>query len=241
MGRTLFDKIWDPHVVGRRDDGRDILYIDRVVLHELHAPRAFDRLQAAERDVRRPDLTFSVQDHRVSTTPGRNDLTNPNGTALLLAMRAGSHRNGIRIFDVQDPEQGISHVVAPELGIILPGATYSVPDSHACTVGGIGALAFASGTTELEHTLATQTMPLAKPGTMRIRLDGTLAAGVTAKDAALRVIAEVGVDGGRGSAVEFAGPVVRSLGIEGRLTLCNLAVEFGARTGLIAPDDTTFE
>src|SRR6202171_4605643 len=240
MAQTLFDKIWDAHLVARRADGRDLIYIDRHVLHELHAPHAFKKLEQAQRPVRRPDLTFSVQDHTVSTQSGRDDMTNQQSTPFLQAMRAGSARNGIKLFDIDDPEQGISHVVAPELGMVLPGATHAVPDSHACTVGGLGALAFAVGTTELEHVLATQVLATKRPQRMRIRLDGTLADHVGAKDVALRIIAEIGVAGARGHAVEYAGAAARAMTVESRLTLCNLAIEMGARSGFVAPDDTTF-
>src|SRR5256714_12965326 len=198
MPQTLFDKIWDDHLVARRADGRDLIYIDRHVLHELHAPHAFERLVQQDRPVRRPDLTFSMQDHTVATKPGRDDSTNPSGAAFLKAMREGSHRNAIRLFDIDDPEQGISHVVAPELGRVLPGATHAVPDSHASTVGGLGALAFGCGTTELAHILATQAIAMKRPKSMRVRLDGKLGAHVTAKDVALRIIAEIGVAGARG-------------------------------------------
>jgi 3-isopropylmalate/(R)-2-methylmalate dehydratase large subunit len=240
MPQTLFDKIWDSHLVARRADGRDLIYIDRHVLHELHAPHAFEKLAKANRGVRRPDLTFSMQDHTIATKPGRNDTTNPEGAPFLRAMREGSARHGIRVFDLGDPEQGISHVVAPELGMVLPGATHAVPDSHACTVGGLGALAFGVGTTELEHVLATQVLATRRPKRMRIRLDGRLADQVGAKDVALRIIAEIGVDGARSHAVEYAGAVVQAMPIESRLTLCNLAIEMGARSGFVAPDDTTF-
>jgi 3-isopropylmalate/(R)-2-methylmalate dehydratase large subunit len=182
-----------------------------------------------------------MQDHTIATKPGRDDTTNPDGTAFLRAMREGSRRHGIRLFDVNDPEQGICHVVAPELGMVLPGATHAVPDSHACTVGGVGALGYGCGTSELEHVLATQVMALKRPKRMRIRLEGSLGPHVTAKDAALRIIAELGVAGGRGYAVEYAGAAVRQMPIEGRLTLCNLTIEMGARTGLVAPDETTFD
>ena len=240
MPQTLFDKIWDSHLVARRADGRDLIYIDRHVLHELHGPHAFEKLAKANRPVRRPDLTFSMQDHTIATKPGRDDTTNPEGAPFLRAMREGSHRHAIRIFDLGDPEQGISHVVAPELGMVLPGATHAVPDSHACTVGGLGALAFAVGTTELEHVLATQVLATKRPQRMRIRLEGRLADHVGAKDVALRIIAEIGVAGGRGHAVEYAGAVVRAMAVESRLTLCNLAIEMGARSGFVAPDETTF-
>jgi 3-isopropylmalate/(R)-2-methylmalate dehydratase large subunit len=240
MPQTLFDKIWDSHLVARRADGRDLIYIDRHVLHELHAPHAFEKLAKANRGVRRPDLTFSMQDHTIATKPGRDDTTNPEGAPFLRAMREGSARNGIRVFDLGDPEQGISHVVAPELGMVLPGATHAVPDSHACTVGGLGALAFGVGTTELEHVLATQVLATRRPKRMRVRLDGRLADQVGAKDVALRIIGEIGVDGARSHAVEYAGAVVQAMPIESRLTLCNLAIEMGARSGFVAPDDTTF-
>ncbi len=240
MAQTLFDKIWNAHLVARRADGRDLIYIDRHVLHELHAPHAFKKLAQAQRAVRRPDLTFSMQDHTVPTTPGRHDHTNVQSTPFLQAMREGSRRNGIRLFDIDDPEQGISHVVAPELGMVLPGATHAVPDSHACTVGGLGALAFGCGTSELEHILATQVIALKRPKRMRIRLEGMLGPYITAKDVALRVIAEIGISGGRGYAVEYAGATVRAMSIESRLTLCNLSIEMGARSGFVAPDETTF-
>src|SRR6202163_4833849 len=200
MPQTLFDKIWEAHRVARRADGRELIYIDRHVLHELHAPHAFEELQKQQRPVRRPDLTFSALDHTVSTQPGRDDSTNPPGEAFIKAMREGSRKNKIHVFDLTDPDQGISHVVAPELGMVLPGATHAVPDSHASTVGGVGALAFGCGTTELEHVLATQVIALKKPKRMRVRVEGRLAPHVVAKDVALRIIAEIGVAGGRGFA-----------------------------------------
>src|ERR1700683_2809154 len=240
MPRTLFDKIWDFHLVGQRADGRDLIYIDRHVLHELHAHHAFTLLEKQGRPIHRPDLTFAVQDHTVSTSAGRDDHTNPSGTAFLKAMREGCRTYGIRLFDIDDPEQGISHVVAPELGIVLPGATHAVPDSHASTVGGVGALAFGCGTSALAHILATQVMALKRPKRMRVRLDGRLGAHVSAKDVALRLIAELGVAGARGYAVEYAGAAVRAMPIEQRMTLCNLNIEMGGRSGFVAPDEATF-
>ena len=240
MPRTLFDKIWEFHLVGQRSDGRDLLYIDRHVLHELHAHHSFAQLEKQQRSVHRPDLTFAVQDHTVSTKPGRNDDTNPSGTAFLKAMREGTRKNGIKLFDVNDPDQGISHVVAPELGIVLPGATHAVPDSHASTVGGVGALAFGCGTSELTHILATQVMALKRPKRMRVRLEGKLGDHVSAKDVALRLIAELGVAGARGYVVEYAGSAIRAMPIEQRMTLCNLNIEMGGRSGFLAPDDATF-
>ncbi len=240
MLATLFDKIWDFHRVGQRADGRDLIYIDRHVLHELHAHHAFAQLQKQRRRVHRPDLTFAVQDHTVATKPGRDDDTNPSGSAFIKAMRQGCRENGIRLFDVDDPEQGISHVVAPELGIVLPGATHAVPDSHASTVGGVGALAFGCGTSELAHILVTQVMALKRPQRMRVRLDGYPGPHVNAKDVALRLIAELGVAGARGFVVEYAGAAVRAMPIEQRMTLCNLNIEMGGRSGFVAPDDATF-
>jgi 3-isopropylmalate/(R)-2-methylmalate dehydratase large subunit len=240
MPTTLFDTIWNAHVVGRRDDGRELIYMDRHVLHELHGPHAFARLAATGRALRRPDLTFGVLDHALATVPGRDEFTNPDAAPFAQAMRAAAQRHGFRLFDVGDAEQGIGHVVAPELGIVLPGTTYACPDSHACTVGALGALAFACGTSELEHVLATQVLALQKPRQMRIVLDGRLAPGIGAKDIILDLIRRLGIDGARGYAVEYAGPVVDALSIEARLTLCNMTIEMGARTGVIAPDDATF-
>jgi 3-isopropylmalate/(R)-2-methylmalate dehydratase large subunit len=239
MPRTLFEKIWDAHRVAQRADGRELIYIDRHVLHELHAPHAFEQLQEQNRPVRRPDLTFSAMDHTVATKPGRDDSTNPSGEAFIKAMREGSRRNKIRVFDLTDPEQGISHVVAPELGLVLPGATHAVPDSHASTVGGLGAMAFGVGTTELAHILASQVMAMKRPKSMLIRLDGRLSQHVTSKDVALRIIAELGVSGARGHVVEYAGTAARAMPIEQRMTLCNLNIEMGGRSGFVAPDDTT--
>jgi 3-isopropylmalate/(R)-2-methylmalate dehydratase large subunit len=240
MPRTLFDKIWDFHLVGQRSDGRDLIYIDRHVLHELHAHHAFTHMEKEHRAVHRPDLTFAVQDHTVATKPGRNDETNPSGTAFLQSMREGTRRNGIRLFDIDDPQQGISHVVAPEVGMVLPGATHAVPDSHASTVGGVGALAFGCGATEMTHILVTQVMALKRPKRMRARLDGDLLAHVSAKDVALRLIAELGVAGARGHVVEYAGTAIGAMPIEQRMTLCNLNIEMGGRSGFVAPDDKTF-
>ena len=181
-----------------------------------------------------------MQDHTVSTKPGRTDESNPSGAAFLRAMREGSAKNGIRVFDLGDPEQGISHVVAPEVGMVLPGATHAVPDSHASTVGGLGAMAFGCGTTELAHILATQVIAMKRPKSMRIRLDGTLASHVTAKDVALKIIAALGMAGGRGHVVEYAGSAVRAMAMEARMTLCNLNIEMGGRSGFVAPDEGTF-
>ncbi len=240
MSLTLIDKIWNAHLIGTRADGRDLVYMDRLVLHELHAPHAFSRLAATGRTVRRPDLVFAALDHTVATQPGRDDTTNPAGTDFIRATREESRNRGISVFDLGQDWQGISHVVAPELGMVLPGATHAVPDSHACTVGGIGALGFGCGTTELEHVMATQVMALKRPKQMRISLEGSLSPGVSAKDVVLHVISRLGLSGGRGHMVEFAGPVARAMSVEARFTLCNMIIEMGARSGLVAPDEAVF-
>ena len=233
--RTLFDKIWDTHRIGRRADGRELLYIDRHVVHELHAPHAFADLQKAGRGVRRKDLTIFVQDHTVPTRPGV-----PLGSSHIDATRIGAKKYGVRLIDVAEPEHGIVHVVAPELGIALPGLTLACPDSHASTVGALGCLAFGCGTSELGHVLVTQVMALAKPRQIRINFHGRLGRGVGAKDLALHLIGTVGVTAGRGYAVEYAGAAIRAMDIEARMTLCNMTIEWGGRTCLIEPDEKTF-
>ena len=232
--RTLFDKIWDAHLVGRRADGRDLLYVDRHVVHELHAPHAFAALDRSACGVRRRDLTVVVQDHTVPTRPG-------------LALRSGhidatetaAARHGVPVVPTDDERHGISHVVSAERGWALPGATLACPDSHASTVGALGCLAFGCGTSELVHVLATQTLALARPRTLRVALDGPVGPGVGAKDLALHLIRCLGVSAGRGQVVEYAGSAVRALDLEGRMTLCNLSIEWGARSALIAPDAQT--
>jgi len=241
MPQTLFDKIWQTHLVARRADGRELIYIDRHVLHDLHAPHGYEQLEKQNRPVRRADLTFAALDHTVATKPGRVDSTFASGEAFIRATRAGSRRNSVRFFDIDDPEQGISHVIAPELGMVLPGATHAVPDSHASTVGGLGALAFGVGTTEMTHIMATQTIALRRPKTMRIRLDGALGPHVSAKDVALRIIGTIGSAGARGHVVEYSGVAARAMPIEQRMTLCNLNIEMGGRSGFVAPDEATFQ
>jgi 3-isopropylmalate/(R)-2-methylmalate dehydratase large subunit len=234
MPSTLFDKLWDAHLVGRRPDGRDLLYIDRHVVHELHAPHAFAALDRSGRTVRRPDRTVVVQDHTVPTRPGL-----ALRSAHIAATEAAALRHGVTAVAVTDERHGISHVVSPERGWAVPGATLACPDSHASTVGALGCLAFGCGTSELVHILCTQTMALAKPRQLRLRLEGTLGPGVGAKDAALHLIRTMGIEAGRGYAVEYAGPVVEAMGLEGRMTLCNMTIEWGARTCVIAPDAQT--
>ncbi len=237
MSRTLFDRIWDSHVVGRRLDGRTLVYMDRHVIHDLHAPHAFRMLEATGRAVRRPDLTVAVTDHMVSTLATRGRDTNPEALPFLQQIEAGTRRHGIRLFGLDDPAQGIVHVVAPELGIALPGATLACPDSHACTVGALGTLGFATGTTEVAHVLATQTLATKPARQMRVTLEGALQPGVTAKDVILFLIGRLGSDAAKGHAVEYAGSVIRAMPVEGRMTLCNMTTELGGRTALIAPDD----
>ena len=238
---TLFDKIWDAHVVGQRLDGRTLVYVDRHVIHDLHAPPAFAKLSKTGRSVRRPDLTVAVTDHMVSTSPGRTGSSIPQSTPFLTRTHAAADQLGITVLGLDSPLQGIVHVISPELAIALPGSTVACPDSHACTVGGIGALGLATGTTEVVHVLATQTLAWKKPRQMRITLDGVLAPDVTAKDLILFVIGHWGSDMARGCAVEFAGPVARALSVEGRMTLCNMVTELGGRTGLVAPDESVAE
>lgn len=238
MRRTLFDRIWDTHVVGRRLDGRTLIYMDRHVIHDLHAPHAFRMLDGTGRPVRRPDLTVAVTDHMVSTMATRGRDTNPEALPFLEQIEAGTARHGIRLFGLDDPAQGIVHVVAPELGIALPGATLACPDSHVCTVGALGTLGFATGTTEVAHVLTTQTLATRRPKQMRVRLTGSLQRGVGAKDVILFLIGRLGSDAAKGHAVEYAGPVIDAMSVEGRMTLCNMTTELGGRTAIIAPDDT---
>lgn len=235
MKQTLFDKIWNLHVVAQRSDGRDLLYIDRHVVHDLHAPHAFNKLGATSRTVRRPDLTICVQDHTVPTVAGM-----PLASPYMAATTAGAKRYGISVIDASATAHGISHVISPELGIALPGLTLACPDSHASTVGALGCLAFGCGTSDLGHILVTQVIALNKPGQMRVTFSGKLSLGLGAKDLALHLIRNVGVSTGRGHVVEYAGPVIREMGVEARMTLCNMTIEWGARSCLIAPDDRTF-
>ena len=241
MSRTLFDKIWDEHVVVRRDDGSVLLHVDRHVLHDLTAQAAFAKLERAGRGVHSPGLTVATHDHIVSSDPGRRDDSYPAGAVFVGALREGAARHGIRLFGLGHPRQGIVHVMAPELGVTLPGSVLVCGDSHTCTNGGLGALAMGIGTSEVEHVLATQTLVARRPGTMRIVLSGRPGPGTSAKDLVLHVIGTLGSRGGAGHAIEYAGPAVVALSIESRLTLCNMSIECGARIGMVAPDDLTYE
>lgn len=242
MGQSLVEKLWERHRVADLGDGTDLLYIDRVLLHERTGSMALKGLQEQGRAVRHPDRAFVCMDHIVDTLPGRSDATiMPGGTAFIQETRAAAAEAGIRVFDIGDNRQGIVHVVSPEQGIALPGATLVCPDSHTCTQGGLGALAWGIGSTEAAHALATQTLVVKRPRTMRVRFDGTLPAGVGAKDMILHLIAAHGAGGGAGYAIEFAGTAVTALSVEARMTLCNMAVEFAAWTGLVAPDAKTID
>lgn len=223
------------------DGGAALVAIDRIFLHERTGAAALGSLKAAGRVVANPSRVFCVMDHIVDTRPGRGDKTlMPGGQAFITETRAAAREAGLTLFDVTDPDQGIVHVVSPELGIVLPGATLIAPDSHTCTQGALGALAWGIGSSEAEHAMATGTLRIAQPQTMRVTFAGTLTTGVTPKDMILTLIARHGASGGKGHAVEFSGEAVRALDMEARMTLCNMATEFSAMTGMIAPDDTTF-
>jgi 3-isopropylmalate/(R)-2-methylmalate dehydratase large subunit len=238
---TAFDKIWDSHCIARLDDGRDLVFVDRHVLQETTSAVAFAGLKREGRGVRHPELTIATQDHIVSTEAGRDEHTYPGGRELLTLMRENAMAGHVRHFGIGDPRQGIVHVIAPELGFALPGCILACGDSHTSTVGGLGALGIGVGTSEVEHVLATQTLALARPRNMRVRFEGRPGAGITAKDLILRAMGALGVAGGRGCAVEYAGVAIEALPVEGRLTLCNMSIELGARLGLIAPDQQTFD
>lgn len=240
--RTLFDKLWTSHLVRELGEGVALLAIDRIFLHERTGSVALKSLKDTGRPVLDPSRVFCTMDHIVDTTPGRGDATRmPGGTAFIVETREAAQAAGIHLFDVHDPLQGIVHVISPELGIVLPGATVVCPDSHTCTQGAMGAFAWGIGSTEAEHALATGTLRVKRPKTMRVRFEGALPEGVTAKDMTLALIAAHGSVGGNGYAVEYAGSAVEALEIEARLTLCNMATEFSAVTGFIAPDEKTFE
>ena len=239
--RTLFDKIWSAHLVEGIDATTDLVLIDRILLHERTGGVALKSLAAAGRSVLAPRQAFATMDHVVDTRPGRTDDTMiPAGTAFITETRAAARAAGLTLFDLGDPDQGIGHVISPELGIVLPGLTLVCPDSHTCSQGALGAVAWGIGSTAAEHALATSSLRAQRPRTMRITLNGQLAPGVTAKDLALFLIARFGSRGGEGHVVEYAGSAVAALDVEARLTLCNMATEFGAFTAIIAPDDAVF-
>ena len=245
--RTLYEKIWDQHVVDRLDDGTCLIYIDRHLVHEVTSPQAFEALRLAGRTVRRPDLTLAVPDHNLPTTKriaadgSRLPIEDTQSAAQLAALERNAPSFGIDYIDATAPEQGIVHVVGPEQGFSLPGTTIVCGDSHTAAHGGIGALAFGIGTSEVEHVLATQTLQLRPSKTMEVRVDGMLGPGVTAKDLILHIIGIIGTAGGTGHVIEYRGRVFEEMSVEGRLTVCNMSIEGGARAGLIAPDEKVFE
>ena len=241
MGRSVIEKLWDAHAVADLGDGSWLIYVDRVFLHERTGSIALKGLEAAGRKVRNPEQVFCVMDHIVDTLPGRTDETMvPGGKAFITTTRQAANDAGITLFDLDDPRQGITHIVSPEQGIAYPGLSLVCPDSHTCTQGALGAMAWGIGSTDAEHAMATKTLVVKKPKLMEVRFDGSPGYGVTAKDMILHLIGRHGAAGGVGYAVEFTGEGVRSLPQEARFTLCNMAVEFGAWTGVISPDETTF-
>ena len=242
MIKSLFEKLWQSHFICELDDGRSLLYIDRIFLHERTGSIALQSLFADGRSVKRPEQVFCAMDHIVDTFADRSDNTlMPSGKQFIQATRAASKKAGIQLFDIHDKSQGIAHVVAAEEGIALPGLTHVCPDSHTCTLGGLGSFAWGIGSTEAEHALATKTLALYKPKSMRVIFDGELQPGVTAKDLILHLIRLHGADGGSGYAVEFAGDAITTLPVEGRMTICNMAVEFSAFSGFCAVDSKTIQ
>ncbi len=240
MSRTLFDKVWDDHVVHASTGEPDLLYIDLHLVHEVTSPQAFDGLRLADRKVRRPDLTLATIDHGVPTTGREQGITDPLSKQQIEALIRNCDEFGVTLYGLDDPRQGIVHVIGPEQGITQPGMTIVCGDSHTATHGAFGALAFGIGTSEVEHVLATQTLPQSRPRSMAVTVEGELPTGVTAKDIILAVIARIGTAGATGHVIEYRGSTIRSLSMEGRMTICNMSIEAGARAGMIAPDETTF-
>ncbi|TIX51440.1 3-isopropylmalate dehydratase large subunit [Alteraurantiacibacter aquimixticola] len=244
--RTLYEKIWDAHVIEQRDDGTCLIFIDRHLVHEVTSPQAFEALRMTGRKVRRPELTLAVPDHNLPTTARvdeagkRVPIADPESRNQLQALERNAPEFGVKYFGATAAQQGIVHVVGPEQGFSLPGTTIVCGDSHTACHGGVGALAFGIGTSEVEHVLATQTLQLRKSKTMEVRVEGDLGPGVTAKDLIMHIIGTIGTAGGTGHVIEYRGRVFEEMSVEGRLTVCNMSIEGGARAGLIAPDDTTF-
>lgn len=241
MGKTLAEKVWDDHVVRRAAGEPDLLYIDLHLIHEVTSPQAFDGLRLSGRKVRRPELTLATEDHNVPTLDIDKPIADPVSRLQVDTLRKNCAEFGVRIHSLGDVEQGIVHVVGPQLGLTQPGMTIVCGDSHTSTHGAFGALAFGIGTSEVEHVLATQTLPLTRPKTMAINVEGKLKEGVTSKDIILAIIAKIGTGGGQGYILEYRGSAIRALSMEARMTICNMSIEAGARAGLIAPDQTTFD
>ena len=239
--RTLFDKIWDSHVVDRQDDGTCLIYIDRHLVHEVTSPQAFEGLRLAKRKVRHPEATLAVPDHNVPTSDRSRGIEDEESRIQVETLERNCAEFGVPIFGMNDHRQGIVHIIGPEQGFTLPGMTIVCGDSHTATHGAFGALAFGIGTSEVEHVLATQTLIQRPAKNLRITVDGALSLGVTAKDVILAIIGKIGTAGGTGYVIEYAGQAIRDLSMEGRMTVCNMSIEGGARAGLIAPDETTYE
>ena len=238
--KTMFEKIWDAHVVKQEEGKPALLYIDLQLVHEVTSPQAFDGLRMSGRKVRRPDLTVATMDHNVPTTDRSLPITDPISKKQMDALAANCKEFGITLFDLEDPRQGVVHIIGPEQGLTQPGMTIVCGDSHTATHGAFGALAFGIGTSEVEHVLATQCLQQDKPKTMEIRVNGKLPTGVTAKDIILAIIGKISTDGATGYVVEYTGDAIRALSMEGRMTVCNMSIEAGARAGLVAPDEKTF-
>jgi len=238
--KTLFDKIWDSHIVHRQDDGTCLIYIDRHLVHEVTSPQAFEGLRIAGRKVRRPELTLAVADHNVPTTDRSKGITDPESLLQVVTLRDNCRDFGVELYDMDDLRQGIVHIIGPEQGFTLPGTTIVCGDSHTATHGAFGALAFGIGTSEVEHVLATQTLPQRPAKNLLVEVNGALAPGVTAKDMILAIIGRLGTAGGTGHVIEYAGSAVRALSMEGRMTVCNMSIEAGARGGMVAPDEKTY-
>jgi 3-isopropylmalate/(R)-2-methylmalate dehydratase large subunit len=240
MPRTLFEKVWDEHIVSTPAGQLPLLFVDLHLVHEVTSPQAFDGLRAANRKVRQPSRTLATVDHNVPTEPRGTPILDPIARRQIEALQQNCREFGVRLFDIDSPDQGIVHVIGPELGFTQPGMTIVCGDSHTSTHGALGSLAFGIGTSEVEHVLATQCLPQRKPKTMQIQVEGKLGEGVSAKDIALGIIGKIGTDGATGHVIEYAGDAVRALSMESRMTLCNMSIEGGARAGMIAPDETTF-
>ena len=241
MSKTLYDKIWDNHLVHKQDDGTTLIYVDRHLVHEVTSPQAFEGLRLQKRKVRRPEFTLAVPDHNVPTTDRTKGIDDEESRIQVETLRSNCKEFGVKLFDVNDKRQGIVHIIGPEQGFTQPGTVIVCGDSHTATHGAFGALAFGIGTSEVEHVLATQTLIQKKSKNFRINVNGDLPKGVTAKDVILKIIGTIGTAGGTGYVVEFAGNVIRSLSMEERMTVCNMTIEAGARAGLIAPDEKTFD
>ncbi len=241
MGKTLAEKLWESHLVRQADGEPDLLYIDMHLVHEVTSPQAFNGLRLADRPLRRPDLTLATEDHNVPTTDIFSPIADPVSRTQIDTLRRNVEEFGVTLYPMGDPEQGIVHVIGPQSGITQPGMTIVCGDSHTSTHGAFGALAFGIGTSQVEHVMATQTLPLDRPRTMAVTINGAVPAGVTPKDVILAVIAKTGTGGGQGYMVEYRGEVFEAMSMEGRMTVCNMSIEWGARAGMIAPDQTTFD